>query len=70
MRIQDKLDHNDDYYPHESFKIAYIIARLEGETSQHVSFKRRHRSYSTVNELLNHLIDLYEISLFIISHTN
>ena len=70
MRIQDKLNHNDNHYPLESFKIAYIIARLEGETSQYVSIKRRYRSYSIVNELLDHLVDLYEVSLFIIEDTN
>ena len=70
MRIQDKLDHNDDHYPLELFKIAYIIVRLERETSQHVSIRRRYRSYSTVNELLDHLIDLYEVSLFIIEDIN
>ena len=70
MRMQDKLNHNDDHYPLELFKIAYIIARLGGETSQHVSIKRRYRSYSIVNELLDHLVDLYEVPLPIIEDTN
>ena len=33
MRIQDKLNYNGDHYSLELFKIAYIIARLEGEIS-------------------------------------
>ena len=70
MRMQDKLNHNDNHYPLESFKIAYIIARLGGEASQHVSIRRRYRSYSTVNELLDHLVDLYEVPLLIIKDTN
>ena len=70
MRILNKLDHNTNHYSLESFKIAYIIARLGGEASQHVSVRRRYRSYSIVNELLDYLIDLYEVSLFIIEDTN
>lgn len=70
MRIQDKLDHNGDHYPTESFKIAYVIARLGGEASQHVSTRRRYRSYSTVHELLSHLIDLYEVPLSILQDTH
>ena len=70
MRILNKLNHNNNHYPLELFKIAYIITRLERETSQHVSIRRRYRSYSTVNELLDHLVDLYEVSLFIIKDIN
>ncbi len=70
MRIQDKLDHNGDHYPTESFKIAYVIARLGGEASQHVSIRRRYCSYSTVDELLSHLIDLYEVPLSILRDTH
>ncbi len=69
MRIQDKLNHNGDHYPTESFKIAYVIARLGGGASQHVSVRRRYRSYSTAKELLDHMTDLYEVPFTVIRQT-
>ena len=66
MRIQDKFDHNDDHYPTESFKIVYVVSRLGGKVSQHVSVRRRCRPYSIVNELLDYLIDMYEVPLPIV----
>ena len=57
MAIQDKLTHNGDHYLSESFKTAYVSTRTGGEVLHHVSFKRR-RSYSMVDELLDHLTDL------------
>ena len=33
MRIQDKLTYNGDYFSIDAFKIAYVVARLEGEAS-------------------------------------
>ena len=66
MRIQDKLVYNDDYYPTESFKIVYIITRLGGDVSGHVSIRRRFTPYDSVNDLLDYLTDLYEVSLNIV----
>ena len=66
MRIQDKLAHNGDHYPTESFKIAYIITRLGGDASGHVSTRRRFMSYDSVDGLLDHLTDLYEVPLDIV----
>ena len=53
MRIQDKLAHNGDHYPTESFKIAYIITRLGGDARGHVSTRRRFTSYESVDDLLD-----------------
>ena len=69
MRIQDKLVHNKDYYLTELFKIAYVIIRLGEDISGYVSIRRRFRSYNSVNDLLNYLSDLYEVSLFILKIT-
>ena len=66
MRIQDKLTHNDNHFPTDTFKITYIIARLREEASQHISARRRHSSYSSINNLLDHLSNVYEIPLSII----
>ena len=65
MRIRDKLTHNGDHFPTDAFKIAYVVARLGGEASQHVSARRRHSSYSSVNNLLDHLSNVYEMPLSI-----
>ena len=70
MRIQDKLTHNGDHYPTESFKIAYIITRLGGDASGHVSTRRRFTSYESVDGLLDHLSDLYEVPLSILGITH
>ena len=70
MRIQDKLAHNGDHYPTESFKIAYIITRLGGDASGHVSIRRRFTPYDSVDGLLDHLSDLYEVSLSILGTTH
>ena len=69
MRIQDKLTHNGNHFLTDTFKIAYVIARLKGEVSQHVSIRRRYRSYSTVDNLLNHLSNVYKIPLSILRET-
>ena len=66
MRIQDKLVHNRDHYPTESFKIAYVITRLGGDTSGYVSIRRRFTSYNSIDGLLDHLTDLYEVPLNIV----
>ena len=63
MRIQDKLTHNGDHYLTESFKIVYMIIRLNGEAAKYTSLRRRQRPYSSISDLLNHLSDLYERSL-------
>ena len=59
IRIQDKLTHNSDHYPSESFKVARITSRLSGEASKYISLKRRQKFYSS-GELLDLLSDLYE----------
>ena len=69
MRIQDKLTHNGDHFLTDTFKIAYVVARLKGEASQHVSIRRRYRSYSTVDDLLNHLSNVYEVPLSVLRET-
>ena len=63
MAIQDKLTHNGDHYPSESFKIAYVSSRISGEPLKHISFRRRNRPYSRVDEMLDYLSDLYETPL-------
>ncbi|KAF6225288.1 hypothetical protein HO173_012855 [Letharia columbiana] len=69
MRIRDKLTHNGDHFPTDAFKIAYVVARLGGEASQHVSTRRRYRSYSTVDDLLDHLCNVYEVPLSVLKET-
>ncbi|KAF6238976.1 hypothetical protein HO173_002848 [Letharia columbiana] len=69
MRIRDKLTHNGDHFPTDAFKIAYVVARLGGEASQHVSTRRRYRSYSTVDDLLDHLSNVYEVPLSVLKST-
>lgn len=44
LRIQDQLIHNGDHYPYETFKLVYIMTRLCGEASKHVTLKRRRKS--------------------------
>lgn len=63
QRIQDKLAHNGKHYPSESFKIAYIITRLGGKAVEFTSRRRRLRSYSSVDQLIGHLCDIYETPL-------
>ena len=70
MRIQDKLTHNGDHFLTDAFKIAYVVARLGGEASHHVSTRRRYRSYSTTDVLLDHLSNIYEVPLSIIRQTH
>ena len=70
MRIQDKLTHNGDHFLTDAFKIAYVVARLGGEASHHVSIRRRYRSYPTTDALLNHLSNIYEVPLSIIRQTH
>ncbi len=70
LRITDKLTHNGDHFPTESFKIAYIITRLGGEIIKYISLRRRLRPYTTVDELLGHLSDIYEIPTHIIRSEN
>ena len=69
IRIQDKLTHNGDHYPSESFKVAYVMSRLGGEASKYITLKRRQDSYSS-NELLDLLRDLYETPLSVIYENN
>lgn len=66
LRITDKLTHNQDHFPTKSFKIAYVISRLGGKTIEHTSPRRRRRPYQTVDELLEHMSDLYETPLSLI----
>ena len=70
IKIQDKLTYNSDHYPGEGFKVAYIMARLSGEASKHISLKRRQRSDHTCKELLDLLSDLYETPLSVIYKEN
>ena len=74
IRIQDKLTHNSDHYPSESFKVAYLTSRLSGEASKYITLKRRQKSLSnddfSSNELLDLLSDLYETPLSIIYKEN
>ena len=70
IRIQDKLTHNGDHYPSESFKVAYVTSRLSGEASKHISLKRRQRSNHTCKEILDLLSDLYETPLSVIYKEN
>ena len=60
LRIQDKLTHNSDHYPSESFKVAYVMTCLGGEASMHTTLKRRQKSLSS-NELLDMLSDFYRL---------
>ena len=66
--VRIKLTHNGDHYPSESFKIAYVCSRVSGEPLKHVSFRRgsRSRSYTGVNDMIDHLSDLYEITLTLV----
>ena len=70
LRIQDKLTHNSDHYPSESFKIAYVVTRLGGEASQHVTLKRREIALVTSKDLLDQLSNLYETPLPVIYKEN
>ena len=76
LRIQDKLTHNSDHYPCESFKVAYVMTRLGGEASKHITLKRRKAKESLSNgdlsskELLDQLSDLYETPLSVIYKEN
>ena len=70
IRIQDKLTHNSDHYPSESFKVAYVTSRLSGEASKHISLKRRQGALTTSMELLDQLSDLYETPLSVIYKEN
>ena len=63
MAIQDKLTHNSNHYPSESFKITYISSRISGEPLKHISFRRRNRPYSRVDKMLDYLSNLYETPL-------
>ena len=59
--IQEKLTHNSDHYPSESFnKVVYVMTRLGGEASKHTTLKRRQKALSS-NELLDMLSDLYRL---------
>ena len=44
IRILDKLAHNSDHYPSESFKLAYVISRLGGEAAKYITLKQRQKS--------------------------
>ncbi|KAF6234850.1 hypothetical protein HO173_007070 [Letharia columbiana] len=70
MRIQDKLTHNGDHFLTDAFKIAYVVARLEGKASHHMSTRRRYRSYPITDVLLDHLSNIYEVPLSIIRQTH
>ena len=43
-----------------------MITRLGGDISGYVFIRRRFTTYNSVNDLLDHLTDLYEISLTIV----
>ena len=74
LRIQNKLTHNSDHYPCESFKVTYVMTRLGDEVSKHITLKRRKKSLSnsdlSSNELLDLLSDLYETPLSVIYKEN
>ena len=61
----DKLRYNADHLTgtenSESFKIAYIVLRLDEETNTQILWCRQYKSYRSITKLLNHLINLYEI---------
>ena len=63
MRIQDKLTYNGDHFLTESFKIIYVITRLDRDAAKYTSLRRRQRSYSSISDLLNYLSDSYKRSL-------
>ena len=69
LKILDKLTLNNDHYPSESFKIAYVLTRLGGKAVQHTIFRRRsntNKPYLTVQDLLDHMRDVYETPIYLI----
>ena len=62
-KIQDKLEVNADYYSMALFQIAYIVSRVEGNTAEHIHVRRcdeATKSYTSINELLEHLASIYK----------
>ena len=66
LRIENKLSLNEDHYPTEAFKIEYVISRLSGKATEHTVPRRRKltaKPYVSVDDLFQHLSDLYETPL-------
>ena len=71
LKILTKLDLNSDHYPSEPFKIAYTLSRLGGKAVEHTLCRRRpgaKKPYLTIQDLLDHMIDLFETPVDILDY--
>lgn len=61
--VEHKLRANRDHYDNESMRIAYVAGRTTGKPNDHIRprlSRRSKRPYETVDELLDHLSEIYE----------
>ena len=62
-KIQNKLKVNADYYSMALSQIAYIVSHVEGNAAEHIYTRRCDEAtklYTSINELLEHLADIYK----------
>ena len=62
-KIQDKLKVNTDYYSTALSQIAYIMSCVKGDAAEHIHARRcdeATKPYTSINELLEHLADIYK----------
>ena len=67
LKIIDKLTVNKDHYLTDASQIAYVITRLSGKAVEHTLPRRRKTTsnpYTSIDELLDQLSDLYEDPLY------
>ena len=61
-KMRNKLDANDNHYPTEKLRIAYVETRVTGEASKHLA-PRLHRDskkpFASAEEIFEHLYRIY-----------
>ena len=63
IKIQNKLKVNADYYLTALSQIAYVTSCIEGDAAEHIHarhYNEAAKSYTSINQLLKHLTDIYE----------
>ena len=62
-RVKAKLTVNDDHYPTDDIKRAYVVGRIGGDAASYIAPRLRADStnpYSSLQDLIQHLTDVYE----------
>ncbi len=59
IKINDKLQTNVDHFDNENICIVYVISRLEDDAAEHIFAWYQHDSYISINELFEHLKEIY-----------